>query len=256
MYARRLLTLTLLGLSAQACCCCPMGIGGEVTPEDRARMEERREAEATERREARERAVVRGRAYASVAALIDPAAAVPTTECPDDEIEASRGGFRITSMYVPTVDYGSLPGVSPPTPEPWRWLGNDELQPLVRAHREPETAEDHVLERAGDIAHRYLAVFVGDDRELPVVTQEPGILRAGQWRPGSYRGGVYMVDLDAGRVICSTPFTAQSTEGLDVGDDDLGDALLEDFQSQVEARATDALQEHTVHFNLDLVGFL
>lgn len=248
----------LLGAQLAGCCFCPIG-GRELTPEERAAAEQQRAQraaqEAAERQAALARAVPRARSLDRVAALIDPSAAVPVVACPDDEIEAARGGFRITSIFTPTVDYGSLPGVTPPTAPEWRWLVNSEGQRYFTVREQGEAAPEHLRERVGGVDHRWLAVFVTRERTLPRVTRPASLLREGEWAPGDYRGGVYVVDLDAMRVICSTPFHAESSDQL-LDDDDLEADILEDFQEAVEREATEELQEHTVHFNLNLVGIL
>src|SRR5688572_9955584 len=94
-------------------CCCP--IGGSSTPEERAAREQARQAEEArqeaERRLAIERAPRRAAFYARVHTLIDPRAAVPGADCPDDAIDAARGGGSVVTLFPPAVDYGSLPGV-------------------------------------------------------------------------------------------------------------------------------------------------
>lgn len=238
-------------LLAQACCC-PIG---PSSPEERAARAEREAARAAERQAAIARSTTRAQAYANARTLIDPTAAVPVVACPESEIEAARGGGPvIVSLMIPTVDYGSLPGAPQPTPPEWTWLGNSALDPIARLHREPAAVDDETKARAGDVTHRWLAVFVAHERVMPRVVGDG-------WEGGRIRGGVYVVDLDTSRVICSTPFSAESSDDVEVDDEgilrtSLAEAIEEDFQENVEAEATDALQEHTVHFNLNLVGIL
>ncbi|MGE0791467.1 MAG: hypothetical protein AB7S26_37680 [Sandaracinaceae bacterium] len=253
----RALVVVALGALWTGCCFCPIGLP-EQTEEERAASRAREAEREAEREAARQaaiaRATPRARTLDRVAALIDPHAPVAATECPDDEIEAARGGFQINSMFTPTLDYGALPGVTPSTPPEWRWLVNDRGANLLAVRERGEAASDQLREQVGDVTHRYVAVFVTQSRTLPAVTREPGVLREGEWTPGSYRGGVHIVDLDAAQVICSAPF--ETTSHAEVEGDDLAEAILEDFQERVEASATDSLQEHTVHFNLNLIGWL
>lgn len=255
MWNRLMMAGALFALSG---CCCGLG-GRPLTEEERAAQEERRRATEAERQAAIAGAPARAQRFAQVAALIDPHAEVARTPCPEAELAAAEPS--ILRMDLPTVDYGRLIGATVASPAEWSWLNDDHVTLLEQVRTNPTGASESQLEQVGRSDKRYLAVFVTEVRQLPAVTRQEGIIRQGQWEGGVFIGGIHIVDLDGPRIVCSVPMEAESSDSVTFDDRGLlrttfEEAILEDFQEQMEDAADDAVESITAHASINLVGLL
>lgn len=237
----------LLALVASGCCC---ALGGELSEEERQRLEAERSAEREARAAAIENAPARAGRVPGIASSLTPGR--PTLQrCPDSVLEERLG----SSVLRHTIPAASLRGLSASEEPGWAWQSSSELESWRRIRDGESNLAESLLERAGGASTSLTVVFVHTERALPRVAREDGLFRAGSFETGYWVGGLHVVDVDAGRVLCSAPFEAESSEEIR-GDDDFAEAIQDDFRERFEFAANAALSRVTDQLSVNVHGIL
>ena len=253
MFRPALLPVFAVGSFFAACCCC---CGGGMTPEERAEWEkkekEREEAEAIEKAESIERVAVLEKSLGAIESVIDLDNPVQQTQCPVADMRAAAGLpsdgplFRSDLWFAA---YEDLPGAEAFGDEgeggDWKWLTHDDVRRVAKLSS--EKPDDFTKSELGKKEHRYLVVFVGSSRVLPGGVDK-GILSSG-FDGGVWEGGLVVVDLLEGQVVCGAPFSVENSESIDEDE-----KPIDDFKNNFEVSANKALEGITTDFSVNVVG--
>jgi hypothetical protein len=186
---------------------------------------------------------------------------VEARSCPDAEIEkASPARERIHSYFgdvafIRPILYQTTGEVWSP-PQGWEWLTDSAIRRLPAAH-------DYDLGPLGTL--RYLAVLRSSEKSLPEPLA-PGTSRIGgrrmiagtHFRPGTFRGGLFVMDIQRAAVVCQAPLDVTSSAFVDYRPDGPlaaapQDAVTQDFQKQLVERSRAAMRQISQSARVSLV---
>ncbi len=241
-----------------ACCCCG-GPGLPLSPEDRERLAKEREAREAEEAQAKEEALARApvlaASYQTIHQAIDLGAAFDKVACPDDALRvAEKVESSLFRMELWTVDYASLPGVTRADKADWEWLNHSDIANLAKIGLDPSGEHsEYTLENVGNPEHRYLAVFVTEERSLPGKVEKK-FLAADEFDSGYFAGSLVVVDLEDRKTVCSVPFEAENSDEIDDDGGDWNKIVLKDFKQNVEDRGQEALETISGEAKINVVG--
>jgi hypothetical protein len=175
---------------------------------------------------------------------------VEARPCPDAEIQRAAPPLERASSYFgdvafirPILDESTGELWSPP--QRWQWLTDPTILRLPAAHD---------YDRRTLATLRYLAVLRSGEKTLPEALA-PGTAGIGRrrlvagthFRPGTFRGGLFIMDIQRATVVCQTPLDVQGSAFVDYRPDGpLAEtpqaALTADFQKQLFERAREAMR--------------